>query len=148
MLTKIKKIFLSRTATILFSFFIGLSIIVGSFIYKVNRVNGYCTTDSGRYCFAGKIKKIKVCCNGLKIEVDKPLDGTFMFTSSSKLYMWWNLSQGQCVMGDADPGGTCILIESYCEEEEEVDGTIRMIGTTLKGPAKGTCTNKTGGVGA
>jgi len=146
---KIKKILFSKTLVIVFSLVVSAGLVAGAFIYKTNGVYGYNTSDGGMRLFGGKISAIKLCCNGLKITIDKPLDGKFMFGGGSTLYAWYNLSQNQCVTGDAYPYGECIIITTWppCDDEEDADGTIRNIGTTLSEPKQGTCEANSGGGG-
>ncbi len=142
MFSKIKKIFSSKITLVFLSLVVSLGIITGAFLYKTNRVGAYCTTSQGTLCFGGPIRSVYVCCNGLKITVGGPREGTFLFTAGSKLYMWYNLTAGQCVLGDAWHGGVCLKPTSWppCTDVERVDGIIRYVGTTLSGPAAGTCT--------
>ncbi|MCX6738680.1 MAG: hypothetical protein NT098_01345 [Candidatus Parcubacteria bacterium] len=142
MIEKIKKIAVSKTFVFVFAFIIGLVSVTGAFVYKVKKAEGYCTTTGGLYCFAGTITEVKYCCNGVKIKVSEPRDGTFLLTDNSKVYMWNNVSKDQCVMGDANPGGVC-KYGPKCKKTDQVDGTIRQIGTTLKGPPKGMCNGST-----
>lgn len=142
MFTKIKKISFPKTIFILLSLFLSVSMVMGAFTYKTNKVNGYTTTTTGMYAFAGKIESIQICCNGLKIKVGDPSGGEFMFTTGSMLYAWYNPTIGQCVMGDAYPIAVCINPYSWppCYSTTgSPDGTIRMMGTTLTGPQSGTC---------
>lgn len=148
---KIKKTSTSKTFLIILSLFAVLAMISVAYIYKANKVNGYVQTETGMLAFFGKITETEACCNGLKITIDSSSKGggTFMYSSGSMLYMWFNLSSGQCVEGDATSGGVCVKPNTYppCEEEEDVDGTIRMIGTTLSGPAQGMCQSGSGSSG-
>ncbi len=147
MTEKIKKIAASKTFFFVFAFIIGFASVSGAFVYKTKKAEGYCTTTGGLYCFAGTITQVKYCCNGVKIKVSEPRDGTFLLTASSKVYMWWNVTKDQCVMGDANPGGVC-KYGAKCAQTDQVDGIIRQIGTTLKGPPKGTCKGSmSGGAG-
>ncbi|MFA5830277.1 MAG: hypothetical protein WC878_00430 [Candidatus Paceibacterota bacterium] len=141
MFAKIKKILLSKTALIVFSLVISLGLVAGSFIYKVQKAQGYCVTPFGFLCFGGTITSMEICCNGLKLTVSPPRDGDFLLTIGSMVYMWWNPTMGQCVMGDAYMGGVCVNPFSWppCSRSENVDGIIRQIGTTLLGPPPGTC---------
>jgi hypothetical protein len=151
MISRIKKIFLSKASLVILSVFVSLALVSGAFIYRVNQANGYCVGENGMYCFGGLIKEVKVCCNGLKLKIGQPRDGTFMFMPGlSHLYMWWNLSKGQCVLGDAYPVGICLKIACWppCTCEETVDGTIRNIGTTADGPMEGSCEDSGGGGGS
>ena len=146
MFSKIKKIFISNAFFVIFSLFLSVGMITGSFVYKTRAAT---MGTNGEYIFGGLIQNIKVCCNGLKVTVGPPNSGTFMFTSGSMLYQWYNLSVGQCVLGDAYIGGICIKPIAWppCTRIERVDGTIRYVGTTLQGPPSGTCggTSSSGG---
>jgi len=141
MFKKIKKILFSKTVFIALSLVLSTGMIVIAFIYKTNKVNGYAFSENGILLFGGKIKSIEVCCNGLKMEIDKPLDGKFLFTAGSMLYMWYNPTIGQCVLGEAFPVGVCFKPLSWppCTSSETLDGTILSMGTTLTGPESGTC---------
>ncbi len=138
MIEKIKKIAVSKTFIFVFALIIGLASFTGFFAYKVKKAEGYCTTPNGLLCFGGTITEVKYCCNGVKITVSSPREGKFLLTKDSKVYMWNNVTKDQCVMGDANLGGVC-KYGAKCKKIEQVDGTIRQIGTTLKGPPKGTC---------
>jgi uncharacterized membrane protein YgcG len=147
MFQKIKKIVVSKTFLVFFSIIASVGMITGSFVYKTKAAT---MGSHGLYIFGGMINDIELCCNGLKLEIGNPRSGTFMFTPGlSKLYMWYNISTDQCVLGDAYPFGVCIKPASWppCSDEEEVDGTIRQMGTTLEGPMEGSCEDSGGGGG-
>jgi len=141
MFEKTKKIWFPNTVFILLSLILSVSTILGAFIYKTYKVNGYATSEKGTLLFGGKINSIDVCCNGLKMEIDKPLDGKFLFTVGSMLYMWYNPTIGQCVLGESTSSGICYKPNSWppCYSSETLDGTIISMGTTLTGPESGTC---------
>jgi len=134
MFQKIKKTATSKTFLISMALIMSIGMVTGSFVYKTKAAT---MGSHGLYIFGGKINDIEYCCNGLKLEIGGPRDGTFMFSPPlSRLYMWYNISNDQCVLGDAYPFGVCIKPASWppCSDEEEVDGTIRQMGTTLEEP--------------
>ena len=105
MFAKIKKTVVTKTFLIIFSLVLSIGMISGSYVYKTKAAT---ICSNGLYCFGGEITQIKVCCNGLKVTVKKgPFGGDYMFTVGSMLYMWYNLTPGQCVTGDAWIGGVC-----------------------------------------
>jgi uncharacterized membrane protein YgcG len=144
MFSKIKKTVSSNVFLIFFSTFVSIGMIMGSFVYKTRAAT---MGAHGLYIFGGKIQDIELCCNGLKLEIGGPRDGTFIFSwGLSQLFMWYNISNDQCVLGDAYPFGVCIKPASWppCSDEEKVDGTIRQMGTTLEEP-QNMCEGQSGG---
>lgn len=136
MFEKIKKTAKTKTFLILLALIFCAGMIGGAFVHKTRAATATMGAF-GYYIIGGLINDIEVCCNGLKLEIGEPRGGTYLFEwGVSKLYMWYNISQNQCALGDATPGGVCIKPASWppCEDEEDVDGTIRYIGTTLETP--------------
>jgi hypothetical protein len=140
MFLKIKKIVLSKTVIVVFSLVVSFGMITGAFIYRVKKANGYCVTPNGMYCFGGTITAVQFCCNGMRISISPPRDGDFLLSYGSMVYMWWNPTVGQCVTGDAYPGGICTIpCKKGCCRGPKIDGVIRQMGTTLMGPPAGMC---------
>jgi uncharacterized membrane protein YgcG len=148
MFKKLKKIASSKTFLISFSIVACVVMVGGAYVYKTKAeatMGPY-----GMYLIGGKIEEIEYCCNGLKLTIGDPRGGDYMFTPGlSSLYKWWNISNDKCLLGDAYPFGVCIKPASWppCSDEEEVDGTIRQIGTTLEDPEQGMCEGQFSGGG-
>ncbi len=93
----------------------------------------------------GTISSVDVCCNGLKLQIDKgqytsPISGSMIFMWQNMipipfigwgLYSWWDVAPQSVVLGDAISGGTCITVDSECESTESVQYSIQQLGTTL-----------------
>lgn len=132
MIEKNKKIARTKIFLISFSLLIGAGLIGGALVYSTIAAT---MCSHGLYCVGGKVNKVDRtrCCNGWKVEVGDPRGGTYMFTPGfSKLYMWNRLEQDEWVLGDAYPFGVCVLVASWppCSDTENVDGTIRQLGTS------------------
>lgn len=137
----------SKVFLLSFSLILSASMIAGAFVYKTRIVNATIGSN-GMLIFGGRIQMMQLCCNGLRLQIGPPVEADVIFTwPISQLYMWWNLTMGQCVLGDAYPFGVCVSPFSWppCTRSETVDGTIRQVGTTLTGPLSGTC-QRSGGL--
>lgn len=134
MFSRIKKIIFSKTFIVAFSLLLSISMITGSYLYKVKRTNAYCITQNGMICFGGQVTFLELCCNGIKLYVGTE---TYMWIITTRLYMWWNPTMGQCVLGDAYISGVCLTPLSWppCSGSSYTLGTIRQMGTTLSGCA-------------
>jgi hypothetical protein len=143
MFQKIQKVLKSKIFLLSFSGILSTSMIAGAFVYKTGAAT-MCPDSRSFYCIGGKITEIEVCCNGLKVTVEGDYGGDFMYTPPlSDLNLWFNLTEEKCVKGDAYQYGVCVKPASWppCSDEEDVDGTIRQIGTTLEDPESGHCEN-------
>lgn len=83
----------------------------------------------------GKIQRVEMCCNGVKIKVGEPRGGEFLFIPGlSKLYAYYNIfTTGVWVLGTASGVATCQQLFSFppCVWPEVVKGgIIRMIGSS------------------
>lgn len=83
--------------------------------------------------FGGRIQSILECtCTGdLRLSVGPPRPATVLFTSSSRLYAWWNIAAGNWVLGDhTGAGATCwVQAVTYCIAYP-AEGTIMKMGTS------------------
>ncbi len=100
--------------------------------------------------FTGKIAKIELCCNGLKMSfIQPPLTtlatqgGEFIFQWQNMvpipsigwgLYSAWQLTPGTTVLGSGTPGGVCVTIASECSVTQPVSWSISQMGTNI-GPS-------------
>jgi len=144
MFQKIKKVFFSGSFLIVLSLLLCAGLIGGAFAYKTNKANALGLT----HVFSGRINMITICCNGLNVIIGSK---NYIFTVGSRLYLWYNLTPGQCVMGDALPVGVCLSPIAWppCSIPiPATGGTINMVGTTLTGPKSGMCGGISGGGGS
>ncbi len=101
-----------RWGPILASLMLALVIIVLSYKTRAD------AQMKGALPFGGKVVYVDYCCDGsVYMVVVGQKGGTFIFSPySSMIYMYYNVwTAGPWVVGDANPGGYCELIDTECE---------------------------------
>lgn len=81
--------------------------------------------------FGGRILYTYYCCNGVLEVIGPPQGGSFLFTTGSMLYSYYQVYRpGPWTLGDAYPYGSC-QTGYYCSQSIPAF-TIRQEGTSLK----------------
>ncbi|MFA4890163.1 MAG: hypothetical protein WC587_00800 [Candidatus Paceibacterota bacterium] len=85
--------------------------------------------------FGGRILYVTycTCSGGLLLTIGPPRPGNYYFTAGSRVYAYYQIYRpGAWALGDAFPGGACMIYAGTSCVGSPTTGTIRQVGTSLR----------------
>lgn len=110
---------------------IAIASVIFSFGLKFSRES----EAAGLLPFGGRILNVTycTCSGGILLTVGPPRPGNYYFTIGSMLYSYYQIYRpGPWVLGDAYPGGACVVYIGDDCVGAPTTGTIRQVGTSLR----------------
>ncbi|MCL5257906.1 MAG: hypothetical protein M1505_01605 [Patescibacteria group bacterium] len=81
--------------------------------------------------FGGRIISIAPCLNGLDLTLTLPRPGNYLFPWGARLYEWYAIRPGVWLLGQALPGGACLIPAPWGVMPIPTAYTILFTGTSL-----------------